>query len=63
MPIFDYECPKCGADENDVFTTRQDFQRPCQKCGGPMKKKMAVFSPIFVGAGWTRKFHACNGKF
>ncbi len=63
MPVFDYECQKCGFEEEDVFTFRNNGERKCPKCGMQLDKKPAPFNPIFNGPGWTRKFYSHNGKW
>ncbi len=63
MPVFDYECQKCGAEEKDVMSVGIHVERECRKCGTPMTRRPAVFNPVFIGSGWTRKFYARNGKW
>jgi putative FmdB family regulatory protein len=58
MPVFDYECPKCGREEQDVFQFRNNGDRKCGGCGAMMEKKPAVFNPVFNGSGFTPKFYS-----
>jgi len=61
MPIFDYECPKCGAEERDVFTTPFQIEHAC-KCGEQMTRRPAVVNVAFKGDGWTGKFYDAGGQ-
>jgi putative FmdB family regulatory protein len=41
MPLFDFECPKCGAIEEHVV--RFDVTgRPCDACGSPTRRLMGL---------------------
>jgi len=35
MPIFDYKCPKCGHQENDVYQKKMEPMK-CPKCSTKM---------------------------
>ena len=61
MPVFDYECVKCGFRESDVLI-RGDARRECPYCLSPMRKKLGAPAPVFRGDGWTGKFYAKGGK-
>jgi len=41
MPLYEYNCKECGAQE-DRFATieRRDDQQDCAECGGDMKRKV-----------------------
>ena len=51
MPLYEYECAKCG-----VFERIQKFSDPllkkCPTCGKPVHKKVSVPSIQFKGEGW-----------
>jgi len=55
MPIYEYECVKCGNRQEQVVA--HDFRGRvyCRKCGGYMKKIPSAPSLKFNGSGWTKK--------
>src|SRR4026209_1988762 len=52
MPIYEYECRKCGA-LSEVFQ-KMDAKAPtkCRKCGGKLDKKISAPAIQFKGSGW-----------
>jgi len=52
MPIYEYQCEKCG----DVFELRQKFSdEPLtthEKCGGPVHRLISAPALQFKGSGW-----------
>ena len=52
MPIYEYECEKCGSRTE----IRQNFSDPpiteCPKCSGRVRKLIAPPAIIFKGSGW-----------
>lgn len=53
MPIYEYECPKCG----NVFeewgkASEAHREVPCPKCGSPSKRVMSRTSFVLKGDGW-----------
>ena len=52
MPLYEYECPKCGTR----FEKIQKFSDPplttCEKCGGRLKKLVSASTIQFKGSGW-----------
>lgn len=37
MPVYDYQCDKCGADFRDIYETKVTMERGCPYCGGVCK--------------------------
>jgi len=62
MPIYEYECEKCG----NRFEKIQKFSDPpvetCPKCGGPVHKLQSAPSFQFKGTGWYVTDYAKSGK-
>lgn len=52
MPIYEYQCKKCGA-HLEAFLKLSD-KRPtrCRKCGGRLEKLVSTPSIQFKGEGW-----------
>lgn len=62
MPIYEYECRKCGA-LTEVFQ-KMDAKPPskCGKCGGRLEKRISASAIQFKGSGWYVTDYAGNGK-
>ena len=62
MPIYEYECEKCG----HRFEKIQKFSDPpvavCEKCGGPVQKVQSAPAFQFKGTGWYVTDYAKSGK-
>ena len=62
MPIYEYECEKCG----HRFEKIQKFSDPpvdtCPKCGGPVHKMQSAPAFQFKGTGWYVTDYAKSGK-
>lgn len=52
MPIYEYECKKCG----HTFEVRQSFSDDpitrCESCQGSVRKLFSPPAIIFKGSGW-----------
>ena len=54
MPIYEYECKKCGDDfEITQKITDSPLER-CEKCGGDLQKVISNTSFILKGTGWYK---------
>jgi len=68
MPIYEYECTKCG---HRVEVQQKATARPLRKCkhlnggkkpcGGDLKKLFFPAAIIFKGSGWHIKDYGKNG--
>jgi putative FmdB family regulatory protein len=62
VPIYEYECKKCG----HRFEVIQKFSdKPigqCEMCGGKVKKLLAPPALMFKGTGWYVTDYASKGK-
>jgi putative FmdB family regulatory protein len=62
MPIYEYECEKCG----HRFEKIQKFSDPpletCEKCGGPIHKLQSAPAFQFKGTGWYVTDYAKGAK-
>lgn len=62
MPIYEYECTKCGHFE-EVFQKISDSPvTECSHCKGPMKKLMSMNSFHLKGSGWYVTDYASKNK-
>ena len=61
MPIYEFECRKCGA-HMEVFQKLND--KPpvkCRKCGGRLERKLSAPAIQFKGSGWYVTDYARKG--
>jgi putative FmdB family regulatory protein len=63
MPLYEYQCKKCG----HLFEKIQKFSdkpiKKCPECGGPVEQTISAPAVQFKGSGWyvtdyARKSHA-----
>lgn len=53
MPIYEYECPKCGnVFEEWVKSSESHEDKPCPKCGTPSPRIVSRTSFVLKGDGW-----------
>lgn len=53
MPIYEYQCPKCGnVFEEWVKSSEAHKDEPCPKCGTPSPRIMSRTSFVLKGDGW-----------
>lgn len=54
MPIYEYQCEKCG-NLTEVIQKFSDAPlTTCDKCGGPVKKLMSTSAFHLKGGGWYK---------
>jgi putative FmdB family regulatory protein len=53
MPIYEFHCDACGADEEQLLKMSDPLPIHCQACGkSSLKKKISQTSFILKGSGW-----------
>lgn len=53
MPIYEYQCPKCGnVFEEWVKSSEAHKEEPCPKCGTPSPRILSRTSFVLKGDGW-----------
>src|SRR5262245_57921715 len=52
MPIYEYECRKCGAHVEAFQKVSDKPLAKCRKCGGKLEKKISAPAIQFKGSGW-----------
>ncbi|MEI6564399.1 MAG: zinc ribbon domain-containing protein [bacterium] len=50
MPIYEYECGKCGGHVESLIRNEADIPKVC-KCGGKLKKALSGFSVSMAPSG------------
>lgn len=61
MPIYSYECSKCGA-YNSLFIPYDKEGDGCKYCGGELYRTIEAASIIFKGDGWAKDGYNKGGK-
>ncbi len=63
MPIYEYECRKCGHKVEIFSRAGEDPLRDCIVCHGPIKKVFHPAGIIFKGSGfYTTDYARSSGK-
>jgi putative FmdB family regulatory protein len=61
MPLYEYQCEKCG----DLFEVMQKFSdeplKVHEKCGGPVHRLISAPALQFKGSGWYITDYAKSG--
>lgn len=61
MPIYEYQCQKCGTFETTQRITEQPLSK-CPTCKGKVKKLISNTSFQLKGTGWYVTDYARKGK-
>ena len=61
MPIYEYECPKCGRFELTQRITDAPRQR-CGKCGTRIQRLISATSFTLKGSGWYATDYGSGGS-
>lgn len=62
MPIYEYECVKCGGRVEALIRNEKDVPATCAKCGGTLKKALSGFSVAMAGQGPRHEPSAACGS-
>lgn len=52
MPVYTYDCPKCG--EFDFYQPTYEPLRKCPDCSNKVRKLLSACTFILKGEGWTK---------
>ena len=52
MPIYEFECQKCGAKKELFTSSHNGTNLPACSCGGEFKKIISQTSFVLKGSGW-----------
>ena len=52
MPLYEYECDKCGDRFERIQRLSDDPVKTCPECGGAVEKLMSSPAIQFKGSGW-----------
>ncbi len=62
MPIYEYECTKCGNELEIVHGISEKPKRKCPDCGGKLKRLISLNSFHLKGTGWYKTDYAKPDK-
>jgi putative FmdB family regulatory protein len=62
MPMYEYECEKCGHRFEKIRKFSDAPLDTCEKCGGPVHKMQSAPAFQFKGTGWYVTDYAKSGK-
>ncbi len=52
MPLYEYQCLKCGAHLEKIQKFSDTPLTKCEKCGGHLEKLVSASALQFKGSGW-----------
>ncbi len=52
MPLYEYECAKCGHGFEKIESFSASPTKKCPKCGGKAERQLSSSSVQFKGSGW-----------
>jgi putative FmdB family regulatory protein len=52
MPIYEYDCAKCGKKTEVIQRVGERPLKVCPHCGGKLKKAFSAPAIQFKGSGW-----------
>ena len=63
MPLYEYQCKKCGHRFEKIQKFSDKPIRKCPECGGPVEQTISAPAVQFKGSGWyvtdyAKKSHA-----
>jgi putative FmdB family regulatory protein len=60
MPIYEYECTKCGKHHEIMQKITAKPLSECTECGGKVKKMISTTSFVLKGTGWYATDYAAG---
>jgi putative FmdB family regulatory protein len=52
LPLYEYECVKCGHRFEKIESTSASATKKCPECGGKAERMLAAPAIQFKGSGW-----------
>ncbi|MBN1592532.1 MAG: zinc ribbon domain-containing protein [Candidatus Coatesbacteria bacterium] len=63
MPLYEYECKKCGNRVEVIHGVDEEGPKTCPKCKGHLKRLLGVPGLIFKGSGFYVNDYARKDTF
>ncbi|MEA4856352.1 MAG: FmdB family zinc ribbon protein [Solidesulfovibrio sp.] len=61
MPIYEYQCDKCGKISEVLQKSFDVDEAPCEACGATARRIMSNTSFVLKGTGWYVTDYKANG--
>jgi putative FmdB family regulatory protein len=61
MPLYEYECKKCGHRFEKILKFSDKPMKKCPDCGGAVEQLISAATVQFKGAGWYVTDYAMKG--
>jgi putative FmdB family regulatory protein len=52
MPLYEYQCKKCGHRFEKIQKFSDKMVKKCPECGGPVEQMISAPAVQFKGSGW-----------
>ena len=52
MPLYEYECQKCGRRTEKIEPVNGPHLKKCPRCGGKLERAISAPAIQFKGSGW-----------
>lgn len=62
MPIYAYDCQKCGEQAEYIQKMSDPPMTKCEQCGGKLTKAITAAAFHLKGGGWYADGYASTGK-
>src|SRR5215468_11779266 len=62
MPIYEYECKKCGHRFERIQRFSDPLVKKCPECGGKVEQVLSAPAVQFKGSGWYVTDYAKKGS-
>ena len=62
MPLYEYECKKCGHRFEKILKFSDKPMKKCPDCGGAVEQLISAATVQFKGAGWYVTDYAKKGS-
>lgn len=62
MPLYEYQCKKCGHRFEKIQKFSDKMVKKCPDCGGPVEQMISAPAVQFKGSGWYVTDYAKKGS-
>ena len=64
MPLYEYRCEACGAEEEALERFSAPSEHACAKCGAPsgMRRQLSKAAFVLSGGGWYDSGYGAESK-
>ena len=62
MPIYEFECKKCGVIKEVLVLGKKDKKVKCEKCNTVMEKVVSISNFQLKGDGWFKDSYSKKPK-